>query len=60
MHFVLQDVEDGFESEQKSCRTFWEKLGLTVYRTEEDEATKEHYGVPVRHSMVVDLPIWTP
>ena len=60
VHLVLPDVEDGFHSEQKSCRTFWEKLGLTVYRTEEDEGAQEHYGVPVRHSMAVDLATWTP
>lgn len=60
VHLVLPDVEDGFRSEQKSCRTFWEKLGLTVYRTQEDEGTREHYGVPVRHSMAADLTTWKP
>lgn len=59
-HLVLPDVEDGFQSEQKSCRTFWEKLGLSVYRTEEDERAREHYGVPVRHSMAADLTTWKP
>ena len=59
VHLVLPDVEDGFQSEQKSCCTFWERLGLTVYRTEEDEGTQEHYGVPVRHSMAADLATWT-
>jgi len=60
VHLVLPDLEDGFQSEQKSCRTFWEKLGLTVYRTEEDEGILEHYGVPIRHSMAVDLATWIP
>jgi len=60
VHLVLPDVDDGFRSEQKSCRTFWEKLGLTVYRTREDKEAQEAYGVPVRHSMVADLITWEP
>lgn len=60
VHLVLPDVEDGYRNEQKSCRTFWEKLGLTVYRTKEDEETQKNYGVPVRHSMAVDMTTWTP
>lgn len=41
VHLVFPDVEDGFQSEQKSCRTFWKKLGLSIYRTKEDEGTKD-------------------
>lgn len=61
VHLVLPDVENGFRNEQKSCRTFWEKLGLTVFRTfSSDEETQKVYGVPVRHSMAVDLTTWKP
>jgi GNAT superfamily N-acetyltransferase len=61
VHLVLPDIEDGFRSEQKSCRTFWEKLGLSVYRTEPaSEVTRDVYGVDVRYSMVADLKTWTP
>lgn len=59
VHLVLPDVEEGFRNEQKSCRTFWEKLGLTVYRTEPaSEETRKNYGVDIRYSMAVDLENW--
>jgi GNAT superfamily N-acetyltransferase len=60
VHLVLPDIENSFRNEQKSCRTFWEKLGLTVFRTIEDQETQKTYGVPVRHSMAVDLTTWKP
>lgn len=56
VHLVLPDIEDGYRNEQKSCRTFWEKLGLTVFRTEPaSERTRNCYSVDVRYSMAVNL-----
>jgi GNAT superfamily N-acetyltransferase len=59
VHLVLPDIEDGFRNEQKSCRTFWEKFGLMVYRTKPaSEETRKEYGVDIRYSMAVDLTEW--
>jgi GNAT superfamily N-acetyltransferase len=55
-HLVLPDCAEGWKGEQKSCKTFWVKLGFTVFRTEEaDEETKSFYGVDKRYSMFIDL-----
>jgi len=56
VHLVLPDCEEGWKSEQKTCRTFWEKLGFQVYRTEEaDEGTRNAFSVDKRYSMYLTL-----
>ncbi len=56
VHLVLPDCAEGWKGEQKACKTFWVKLGFTVFRTEEaDEETKSFYGVNKRYSMFIDL-----
>jgi GNAT superfamily N-acetyltransferase len=60
VHLVLPNVAKGFANEQKSGRAFWEKLGFSVFRSEEAcAATKEIYGVNERYSMAVDLNEWS-
>lgn len=59
VHLVLPNVASGFANEQKSGQAFWEKLGFSVFRSEEAcPATKEMYGVNERYSMAVDLNAW--
>lgn len=59
VHLVLPDIPAGFENEQKSCQTFWEKFGFEVFRSEESSVeTKNAYEVDVRHSMALDLDRW--
>ncbi len=56
VHLVLPDCDEGWKGEQKTCRTFWEKLGFQVYRSEEaDDETKELFGVNERFSMYLGL-----
>ena len=56
VHLVLPDCDEGWQGEQKTCRTFWEKLGFEVYRSQEaDEETQRLFGVDQRHSMVLAL-----
>ncbi|MFC1764916.1 GNAT family N-acetyltransferase [Planctomycetota bacterium] len=59
VHLVLPNNAKGFANEQKSGQGFWEKLGFSVFRSEEACAiTKEMYGVNERYSMAVDLSGW--
>ena len=61
VHLVLPDCEEGWHGEQKTCRTFWEKLGFRVYRTQEADAETRHlFGVDVRYSMFLNLKDWIP
>ncbi len=56
VHHVLPDCEEGWKSEQKSCRTFWEKLGFEIYRVEEaDEETRKTFLIDKRFSMYLTL-----
>lgn len=48
VHLVTEDSPEGFAGEQKSCRTFWEKLGFQVFR-------KDCHGT---FSLAVDLSRW--
>ena len=59
VHLVLPNVASGFANEQKSGQAFWEKLGFSVFKSEEAcAATKEMYGVDERYSMAVYLNEW--
>ena len=56
VHLVLPDFEKGWQGEQKTCRTFWEKLGFRVYRSQDaDEETRRIFGVDERYSMFLTL-----
>lgn len=56
VHLVLPDCAEGWKGEQKACKTFWDKLGFKVFRTEEvDEETKRYFGVDEQYSMFIDL-----
>ena len=56
VHLVLPDCAEGWKGEQKTCKTFWDKLGFKVFRTEDvDEETKNHFGVDERYSMFINL-----
>ncbi|MHC4690443.1 MAG: GNAT family N-acetyltransferase, partial [Planctomycetota bacterium] len=56
VHLVLLDCAEGWKGEQKACKTFWDKLGFKVFRTEEaDEETKSYFGVDERYSLFRDL-----
>ena len=56
VHFVLPDCEKGWQGEQKTCRTFWEKLDFQAYRQEKaDEETVGIFGVDRRYSMFLAL-----
>ena len=56
VHLVLPDCQKGWRGEQKTCRTFWEKLGFRVYRSQEaDEETRRIFGVDTRYSMFLGL-----
>ncbi len=56
VHLVLPDCENGWQGEQKTCRSFWEKLDFQVYRTQEaNEDTRRIYGVDMRFSMFINL-----
>ncbi len=55
-HLVLPDCEGGWQGEQKGCRSFWEKLGFEVYKSQSaDDETKRIFGVDTRHSMFLTL-----
>lgn len=56
VHMVLPDCERGWQSHQKSCLTFWKRLGFEVFEEHEsDSETKEYYGVTKRFSMCLLL-----
>ena len=56
VHLVLPNCAEGWKGDQKACKTFWDKLGFIVFRTEEaDEETKSFFGVHKRYSMFIDL-----
>jgi GNAT superfamily N-acetyltransferase len=52
VHLVLPDCEKGWQSDQKSCVTFWERFGFNIYKEyEADNDTQKYYGVTKRYSM---------
>lgn len=56
VHRVLPDCEKGWQSDQKSCLTFWERFGFRVFKEyEADQATKEYYGVNSSYSIYLSL-----
>lgn len=56
VHFVLPDSEKGWQSDQKSCLTFWERFGFRVFKEyNADKETEKYYGVTKRYSIYLSL-----
>jgi hypothetical protein len=56
VHMVLPDCEKGWQSDQKSCLPFWERLGFEVFSEyPADSETQKFYGVTKRYSMCLHL-----
>lgn len=56
VHLVLPDCEKGWQSDQKSCLSFWKKFGFKIFKEyDADKATKQFYGVTKRYSMYLSL-----
>jgi len=56
VHLVLPDCELGWQSDQKSCLSFWERFGFRIYKEyDADKETKRFYGVKKRYSMYLGL-----
>jgi GNAT superfamily N-acetyltransferase len=53
---VLPDAEIAYENDQKSCLTFWQKLGFElVSTTAAPTAVQQAYGLSHLYTMAVDL-----
>jgi hypothetical protein len=53
---VLPDCEKGWQSDQKSCLSFWERFGFKIFKEyEADKGTKQFYGVSRRYSIYLPL-----
>ena len=56
IHLVLPDCEKGWQSDQKSCLSFWKRFGFKIFKEyDADKATKQFYGVTKRYSMFLSL-----
>ena len=56
VHLVLPDCEQGWQSDQKSCLTFWERFGFRVFKEyDADKETEKYYGVKKSYSMYLSL-----
>lgn len=56
VHLVLPDCELGWQSNQKSCLSFWEKFGFRIFKEyDADMGTIQFYGVTKRYSMYLSL-----
>jgi GNAT superfamily N-acetyltransferase len=56
VHLVLPDCEKGWQSDQKSCLSFWRKSGFKILKEyDADKATKEFYGVTKRYTMFLSI-----
>lgn len=56
VHLVLPDCDTGWQSSQKGCLSFWERLGFTVLKEyNADEETRRYYGVTQVYSMYLPL-----
>jgi len=51
VHLVTADSPEHFAGEQKSCHSFWEKLGFHVFRA-------QGHGEHATFSMALDLQDW--
>ena len=56
VHLVLPDCEKGWQSDQKSCLTFWKQFGFKAFKEyNADKETEEYYGVTKSYSMYLSL-----
>jgi len=56
IHLVLPDCEKGWQSDQKSCLSFWERFGFKIFREyDADKETEQYYGVTKRYSIYLPL-----
>lgn len=56
VHHVLPDAEIAYESDQKSCYTFWRKLDFDIVDTSAaPAAVQQAYGLAHLYTMAVDL-----
>lgn len=56
VHFILPDCDKGWQSDQKSCLSFWERFGFRIFREyDADPETKKYYGVTKRYSVYLQL-----
>lgn len=56
VHQVLPDCEKGWQSDQKSCLSFWKRFGFKTFKEyDADKATKQFYGATKRYSMFLSL-----
>jgi GNAT superfamily N-acetyltransferase len=56
VHLVLPDCEKGWQSDQKSCLSFWEQSGFRIFKEyDADDVTKQLYGVAKRYSVYLPL-----
>jgi len=56
VHLVLPDCEKGWQSDQKSCLSFWEQFEFRIFKEyEADAETKQYYGVTKRYSIYLPL-----
>lgn len=56
VHMVLPDCEKGWQFDQKSCMSFWERFGFRTFKEIiADKETERFYGVTKRYSMYLSL-----
>ena len=56
VHRVLPDCEKGWQSDQKSCLSFWERFGFKVFKEyNAGKEVKKYYGVTKNYSMYLSL-----
>jgi GNAT superfamily N-acetyltransferase len=56
VHLVLPDCKLGWQSDQKSCLSFWERFGFRIFKEyDADRETKQFYEVTKRYSLYLSL-----
>ncbi|HUX94170.1 MAG TPA: hypothetical protein VMV47_00445, partial [Bacteroidales bacterium] len=56
VHLVLPDCEKGWQSDQKSCLSFWQRFGFNIFKEyDADKETEQYYGVTKRYSLYLPL-----
>lgn len=56
VHSILPDCEKGWQSDQKSCWSFWKRFGFRIFREySADKETEQYYGITRRYSVYLRL-----
>jgi GNAT superfamily N-acetyltransferase len=56
VHLVLPDCEKGWQSDQKSCLSFWKRFGFRIFKEyKADKETEQYYRVTKRYSIYLPL-----